>query len=166
MLRRTVAATVAAAAVGAFGLVTAAPAMADNPIDVGETHLSFDAGPEPIHKGRTLSLRGRLKVECSDDYVDGFTYVIKSDSCEDYEKWHRLGWKRIDILFQAKGSYRWQHVQTVKTRGDGSFSTAVEARWSGTWRAVFRGAQHLDAAEASDYVQVYGGRHHRHHSHR
>ncbi|RBQ18982.1 hypothetical protein DP939_17505 [Spongiactinospora rosea] len=157
MLRRTVAATVAAAALGAFGLATAAPAAADSPVDVGQTQLSFDAGPEPIHKGRTLYLRGKLKVQCSDDYVDGLTYVIHSDSCDDQERWHRLGWKEIDILFQPKGSYRWHHVESVRTRGDGSFSTSVRARWSGTWRAVFDGARHLAPSEASDYVKVYGG---------
>ncbi|MCG5214974.1 hypothetical protein [Streptosporangium sp. KLBMP 9127] len=160
MLRRTATALLTAAAVAGMGLVTAAPAMASPDYDRGDTQLRFDAGPEPIRKGHKLSLSGKLDVECSEDYIDGFVSVHHADSCDDRERRHVLGWKEIDIFFQPSGQYGWRHVESVRTGRDGSFYTRVSAYRSGTWRAVFDGARGLASAEASDYVRVIRDHHH------
>ncbi|NUW32161.1 hypothetical protein HTZ77_12060 [Nonomuraea sp. SMC257] len=158
MMRR-LAAGLAAAALGVTMVgAAAAPALADPAVDGGHTVLRFDAGPEPVWQGRTLSLDGRLAVECEDDYISGFVSVHHADYCKESESWHRLGWKRIVILFQSDRGGDWEHVETVTTDRDGSFHTRVPAYTSGTWRAVFEGSRHLDPAEATDWVKVVGRR--------
>ncbi|MEV4099617.1 hypothetical protein AB0J42_05090 [Nonomuraea sp. NPDC049649] len=164
MLRR-LAAGAAAAAMGAAVLAGAAtPAVADSG---GRTSLQLDVTPEPAWRGKPLSVTGKLSVKCSEDYIEGFVSVHHADHCDTSGSWHRLGWKRIAILFQPAGSSGWQHVDTVKTRRDGSFHTKVRARTSGTWRAVFQGSRHLASAEDTDWVKVVGHRHHhrKHHRH-
>ncbi|MEV0200765.1 hypothetical protein [Nonomuraea sp. NPDC050691] len=158
MMRR-LAAGLAAAALGVTMVgAAAAPALADPDVDGGHTVLRFDAGPEPVWQGRTLSLDGRLSVECEEDYISGFVSVHHADYCKESESWHRLGWKRIEILFRPDRGGDWEHVETVTTSRDGSFHTRVPAYGSGTWRAVFEGSRRLDPAEATDWVKVVGHR--------
>ncbi|MFC4121165.1 hypothetical protein [Nonomuraea zeae] len=161
---RRLAAGLAAAALGATMVATAAsPAFADPDLDPdvagGHTSLQFDANPEPARRGRPITLEGKLSVQCDEDYISGFVSVHHADYCKDSERWHRLGWKRITILFQPDGSGKWEYVDTIKTSGKGYFGTKVPARTSGTWRAVFEGARWLAPSEATDYVRVVGRRH-------
>lgn len=172
-MKRRIAAGVAAAALGVSVLATAAPAMADpgdggfergddrgSNYDSGYTRLEFDAGPEPIRAGRSLSLGGRLSVRCDEDFIDGYVAAHQSGWCES-ASWQRLGWKNIVILFKSDRSNRWEHVDTVKTDRGGHFYTEAKAYTSGTWRAVFEGSRYLGGAEATDWVKVYrGGYHH------
>ncbi|MGW0803806.1 hypothetical protein [Nonomuraea sp. NPDC002799] len=165
MRMRRLAAGLAAAALGATIVATAAsPALADDPgLDpdtAGYTSLQFDASPEPAWRGRPITLSGKLSVQCDEDYISGLVSVHNADYCKDRENWHRLGWKRITILFQPDGGHRWEYVDTIKTSGSGSFATKVRARTSGTWRAVFEGARWLSPAEGRDWVKVVGGRRH------
>lgn len=156
MMRR-LAAAVAAAATGATVLAGAAtPALAE-PDDGGRTRLQLDVNPEPAWRGKPLSIQGKLAVHCDEDYIDGFVSVHHADYCRE-GSWHRLGWKRIAILFQPAGSGRWEYVRSVKTHRDGYFHTRVPARTSGTWRAVFEGSHHLAPSEATDWVKVIGRR--------
>lgn len=159
-MKRRVATALVAAAVGASVLATASPAQA-SPIDVGPTRLQFDAGPEPIVKHGTLRLKGKLEVDCQNDYIEDFTSVHYADSCEDYARERRLAYKKLNILFQPSGRHRWYHVRTIKTNSDGRFFTTVSAHRSGTWKVVFNGARRLGPSEATDYVKVY--RYHKHH---
>jgi hypothetical protein len=162
MMRR-LAAGLAAAALGATVVATAAtPALADPEpdFDGGHTSLQFDANPDPAWRGKPLTLEGKLSVQCDDDYISGFVSVHNADYCKESESWHRLGSKRIVILFQPDGSGRWQYVESVRTSPNGYFRTRVPAYTSGTWKAVFQGAQWLDGAEATDWVKVVGRRHH------
>ncbi|GAA4085480.1 hypothetical protein GCM10022248_64000 [Nonomuraea soli] len=159
MMRR-LAAGAAAAALGAAVLAgAAAPASAATHGYDGNTSLSFDAGPEPIRRGADLSLQGKLSVECDEDYIDGIVAVFNSDKCDDDERWHRLGWKKVVILFQPAGSHRWDYVDTVRTDRNGYFYTEETAYVSGTWRAVFEGSRYLEGSEGRDWVKVYGHRH-------
>jgi hypothetical protein len=162
---RRLAAGLSAAALGATILATAAaPAMADPDPDPdfvgGHTSLTFDANPEPIRSGKVLDLEGKLSVECDEDYISGFVSVLHADYCKDQEDWHRLGWKRVVILFQADGSGKWEYVDSVKTGRNGYFHAEARAYTSGTWRAVFEGSRYLSPSEGKDWVKVYGG--HRH----
>jgi len=155
MMRR-LAAAVAAAAMGATVLAgAAAPALADPGNDGGHTRLRLDVNPEPAWRGKPLTVEGKLSVQCDEDYISGFVSVHHADYCKE-GSWHRLGWKRIVILFQPAGSGRWEHVETVKTHRDGYFHTKAPAYRSGTWRAVFEGSRNLEPAEATDWVKVIG----------
>ncbi|MFG3438632.1 hypothetical protein ACGF0J_15415 [Nonomuraea sp. NPDC047897] len=159
MMRR-LAAGLAAAALGATVLGAAsAPALADPGYDGGQTRLQFDANPEPVWRGKTLSLEGKLSVQCDEDYISGFVSVHHADDCGESEKWHRLGWKRITILFKPNHSGRWHYVDSVRTSSDGYFHATARAHTSGTWKAVFDGSRGLEPAGATDYVKVIG-RHH------
>ncbi|MER7502570.1 hypothetical protein [Nonomuraea pusilla] len=160
-MKRRLAAGLAAAALGATMVATAAsPALADPEPDPdfvgGNTSLQFDAGPEPAWRGRGLTLEGKLSVECDEDYINGFVEVHHADYCKDSERWHRLGWKRIVILFQADGSRGWDYVESVRTSRNGYFRTKVPAYTSGTWRAVFEGSRYLAPSEGKDWVKVVG----------
>ncbi|MER6949019.1 hypothetical protein ABT294_33865 [Nonomuraea sp. NPDC000554] len=166
MMRR-LAAGLAAAALGATVVATTAmPATAattatvtaDPDFDGGHTRLQFEADPNPVWRGRPLTLEGKLSVECEEDYINGFVSVLHADHCKKQEAWHRLGWKRVVILFQEDGSGTWDYVDTVRTSRDGYFRTRVPAYTSGTWKAVFEGARYLDGAEATDWVKVVGRR--------
>ncbi|WP_084958271.1 hypothetical protein [Thermoactinospora rubra] len=159
MMRR-LAAVAALTAALATALATASPASATTPPgywdgdDRGATRLSFDAAPEPAWAGKALSLAGRLSVACEEDYIDGFVVVFHADDCSADERWHRLGWKKIVILFRPAGSHRWEYVDTLRTDRWGSFYTEVPAYTSGTWRAIFEGSHHLRPSEARDWVKV------------
>ncbi|MBB6348398.1 hypothetical protein ACWGH8_20755 [Nonomuraea muscovyensis] len=159
MMRR-LATGLAAAALGVTVVgAAAAPALADPGYDGGYTRLQFDANPEPVWRGKTLTLEGKLSVQCDEDYISGFVSVHHADDCSDSESWHRLGHKRITILFKPSHSGRWHYVDTVRTSGDGYFHTTARAYTSGTWRAVFDGSHGLEPAESTDWVKVVG-RHH------
>ncbi|WP_406674613.1 hypothetical protein WBK31_09035 [Nonomuraea sp. N2-4H] len=166
---RRLAAGLAAAAMGAAVVATTAatPALADPGLDPdvagGQTSLQLDVNPEPAFRGRPLHIGGKLSVKCEEDYIRGLVSVTHSDRCKKQETWHRLAWKRIVILFQPAGSGRWEHVDTVRTRGNGNFALKVPARTSGTWRAVFEGSRHLAPSEGKDWVKVIGHRHRHHH---
>ncbi|MFI7453346.1 hypothetical protein ACIBQX_38065 [Nonomuraea sp. NPDC049714] len=162
MMRR-LAAGAAAAALGATVLAgAAAPAMAASPgNDGGHTSLSFDVNPEPAWRGQPVTVSGKLSVRCDEDYISGFVVVHHANHCENEGSWHRLGWKRVAILFQPAGSGQWHHVESVKTGRDGYFQTRVRAYESGTWRAVFEGSRYLESSTATDWVKVIGQRHHR-----
>ncbi|MGP3957804.1 hypothetical protein ACTWPT_17515 [Nonomuraea sp. 3N208] len=164
MKMRRLAAGLAAAALSATVVATAAsPALADEvdpDIDGGNTSLTFDANPEPAWRGKPIDLEGKLSVQCAEDYISGLVSVHHADTCKTQERWHRLAWKRIVILFQPDGSGKWEYVETVRTGRSGYFHTTVPARTSGTWRAVFEGAKWLEPAEATDWVKVIGRHHH------
>ncbi|WP_146615643.1 hypothetical protein [Nonomuraea aridisoli] len=163
MMRR-LAAGLAAAALGATMVATAAsPALADDPgldpdVAGGRTSLHLDASPEPAWRGKPITLSGKLSVQCDADYISGLVSVHHADTCKKQERWHRLAWKRVVILFQPAGSGKWEYVDTVRTSGKGYFSTKVPARTSGTWRAVFEGARWLSPSEGTDWLKVIGHR--------
>lgn len=126
--------------------------------------VDFDATPEPVRKGRKLTLEGSLQVaQCYGDWyykVDGFVSIHdRGDRCYDsrdyWHSWHWLGSQDIDVYFQPAGSHRWRYVDTIETDDDGDFSTRVRAWQSGTWAVKFDGARGLEGSEASDFVKVW-----------
>ncbi|NUR87459.1 MAG: hypothetical protein HOY71_25545 [Nonomuraea sp.] len=111
------------------------------------TISGFDAAPEPVRRGRSVSLSGTLRVSgCY--YVDG---VAAGGRCDGPR---RLEGREIGVYFLPKGSSRWQYVKTVETGWDGDFGTRVRAWRSGTWGVRFAGSGRLGASESSDYVRV------------
>ncbi|WP_214317423.1 hypothetical protein [Nonomuraea sediminis] len=121
----------------------------------------FDASPEPVRKGRKLTLTGELQVaQCygdSDHVWDGSGRTRGDDDyCRDdsWNDWQRLGGREIGVYFLPKGSHRWQYVDTIETDDDGSFATQVRAYRSGTWGVRSGATGGLGSSEAYDYVRV------------
>ncbi|MGW5264082.1 hypothetical protein ACWEQG_24185 [Microbispora sp. NPDC004025] len=125
----------------------------------------FDATPEPVRKGRSLTLKGTLQTaKCwgdwyYDDWNDfsgrrgGDRYC--SDSRNYWNEWRWLGSQDVKIYFQPSGSRRWQYIDTIETDGDGDFAAKVRAWRSGTWAVRFDGNRRLKGSEATDYVKVW-----------
>ncbi|GGK85155.1 hypothetical protein Sme01_29810 [Sphaerisporangium melleum] len=119
----------------------------------------FDASPEPVKKGRKLSLSGKLQTaRCYDGWWwDGDAYVVGGDRCRDDHRWHNwrwLGWQKINVYFHRAHGGKWEYVDTIETNPDGSFYTKIPAYWSGTWKVVFEGSRGLYGSSATDYVKV------------
>ena len=123
----------------------------------------FDATPEPVRKGRSLTLKGSLQVaQCWGDWYYGWNDFTGrrggarfcSDSNNYWNSWHWLGSQTVKVYFQPSGSHKWQYVNSVKTAGDGDFATKVRAFRSGTWAVRFDGGHGLKGSQATDYVKV------------
>jgi len=85
---------------------------------VRAARLSLNATPEPVKKGRTLTVRGKLERA----------------------SWARLRYsgysnRQVDLLFRAPGG-SYQRVKTVTTASDGSLRTTVKAAQDGAVAAV------------------------------
>ncbi|GIH64295.1 hypothetical protein [Microbispora siamensis] len=125
----------------------------------------FDATPNPVRKGRGLTLKGTLQVaQCWGDWYyddwDNFSGRRGGDRyCHDsrnyWNDWHWLGSQDVKVYFQPSGSGRWQYVDTIETDGDGDFATRVRAWRSGTWAVRFDGNRRLKGSEATEYVRVW-----------
>ncbi|WP_182886205.1 hypothetical protein [Microbispora sp. H10885] len=129
--------------------------------------VGFDATPEPVRKGRALTLEGELQVaQCYSDWYFGWNgYTGRRgghDDCYDsrdyWHDWHWLGSQEVGVYFLPAGSRKWRYVDTIRTDGDGDFATRVRAYQSGTWGVRFDGTRRLKGSEATDYVKVI--RHH------
>lgn len=101
------------------------------------TISSFNAAPEPVVKGRTLTVSGVLKRA-----VDGSTFKI----------WPG---RAVHVYYQAAGSKVWTYAGSTKTNKYGKFVKGFKASKDATWKAVYKGdAGHLRAESATDYVDV------------
>ncbi|GAA4597072.1 hypothetical protein GCM10023194_70900 [Planotetraspora phitsanulokensis] len=95
----------------------------------------FNAKPEPVRKGKTITVSGTLKYRTS--------------------TWHALGRKNVNIYFQAHGSKSWSYVGTAATDRYGRWHKGFKARKDGTWMAKYAGnVTYLAASSVKDYVDV------------
>ncbi|MFF6910645.1 HtaA domain-containing protein [Streptomyces sp. NPDC012389] len=95
----------------------------------------FDASPEPVRKGRTITAKGTLRS------LDG--------------TWKNTSGQSVNILFQAKGSKKWTKLATVRTNSKGVFTKGFTAKKDGTWKAEFKATSaRLGSTSATDYVDV------------
>jgi hypothetical protein len=99
---------------------------------------SYNASPEPIRKGRTLSVHGRLfRVN---NLGTGYTSYPG---------------KRIEVFFLAKGAKSWTYMGATKTARDGRFRKAFKAKRDGVWRAYFPGTSNFDRQKSwDDFIDV------------
>ncbi|MER5603325.1 hypothetical protein [Streptomyces sp. NPDC002265] len=96
----------------------------------------FNAGPEPVRKGHTVTTTGTLQR------LSG-------------TKWVAFGKQRVYILFQAKGKKSWTALGTVKSDSHGRFTARFTAKQDGTWVAVYLASgSYVDAESYHDYVDV------------
>ncbi|WP_353943455.1 calcium-binding protein [Streptomyces sp. HUAS MG91] len=80
------------------------------------------AGPEPVGKGRTLTVTGALtRANWDTNVYAGYTA------------------QRVALQFKKSGSSSYSTVKTVTTDSKGKLKTSVKAASSGTWRWMFAG---------------------------
>ncbi|MZG05003.1 HtaA domain-containing protein [Streptomyces sp. SID5614] len=95
----------------------------------------FNASPEPVRKGRTITVKGTLRS------LDG--------------TWKNTSGQSVSILFKADGSTKWSKLATVKTNSKGVFSKGFTAKKDGTWKAQFTAtSSRLGTTSSGDRVDV------------
>jgi hypothetical protein len=100
--------------------------------------LTTNATPEPIKKGKTLTIKGSLTRA----NWDTFTYKAYTG-------------RSVKLEFKKKGSSTWSTVKSVTSSSTGSLSTTVKASSDGYWRYVYGGSSTSPAVTStSDYVDV------------
>ncbi|CAL9479720.1 calcium-binding protein [Streptomyces sp. enrichment culture] len=102
--------------------------------------LTINASPEPIVKGRTLSIKG--------------TFTRANWETGTYSKYTN---QYLQLQFKKAGSSTWTKVKTAKSNSYGAISTSHRATYDGTWRFYFSGASTTTSpltVSPGDYVDV------------
>ncbi|GAA2250969.1 hypothetical protein GCM10010232_43640 [Streptomyces amakusaensis] len=95
----------------------------------------FNAKPEPVRKGRPITVVGTLRT------LDG--------------KWSNTSGQNVTIMFKADGAKSWSKQGTARTNSKGAFSKAFTAKKDGSWKAVFDATStRLGTSSGSDRVDV------------
>ncbi|MFD8391434.1 calcium-binding protein [Streptomyces sp. NPDC059680] len=97
----------------------------------------FNAGPEPVAKGKTITISGTLKR-----------------ASWSYMKYYGYGSQYVELQFKKAGTSTYSTVKTVKTSSSGYAQTTVTASAAGTWRFHYAGNSTSSVADAYDYVDV------------
>ncbi|KUF19744.1 hypothetical protein [Streptomyces silvensis] len=100
--------------------------------------LTVNASPEPVKKGRTITVAGALTRANWDTHkYAGYTQ------------------QSVKLQFKKKGASAYTTVKTVKTDRKGNLKTTVKASVDGTFRYVFAGTSTTPAVTSSgDAVDV------------
>ncbi|MFI1047026.1 hypothetical protein ACH4U3_14630 [Streptomyces griseoruber] len=96
----------------------------------------FNASPEPVRKGRTLTVTGILQRQ------NGST-------------WTGVSGQHVTIRFRAAGAATGTRMATVTTGKGGRFTVTFTAKQDGTWSAAYTATgSYLDTTSVGDYVDV------------
>ncbi|MFI0448267.1 hypothetical protein [Actinomadura sp. 6N118] len=96
---------------------------------------SFNASPEPVKKGRTLTISGKLNRHVG--------------------SWRPGPGAKVYVYFKANGTSQWIRMAVVKTGRDGSFRKGFKASRDGTWQAAYKGGTaYLGVWSTTDHVDV------------
>ncbi|MET9897929.1 calcium-binding protein [Streptomyces sp. NPDC006446] len=100
--------------------------------------LTVNAGPEPIAKGRTLKVTGKLtRANWDTDVYAGYTA------------------QPVKLQFRKAGTSTYTTIKTVSTSSTGDLQTTTTASADGYWRWNFAGTTTTPAVSATgDYVDV------------
>ncbi|MER5469337.1 calcium-binding protein [Streptomyces sp. NPDC002685] len=100
--------------------------------------LTVNAGPEPIAKGKTLKVTGKLtRANWDTDVYAGYTA------------------QPVKLQFRKAGTSTYTTVKTVNTSSTGDLQTTTTASVDGYWRWNFAGTSTTPAVSATgDYVDV------------
>ncbi|MFF3322133.1 DUF5707 domain-containing protein [Streptomyces sp. NPDC002889] len=100
--------------------------------------LTVNAGPEPVTKGKQLTVTGKLTRA----NWQTFTYAGYTG-------------QPVKLQFRKAGTSTYTTVKTVNTNSTGNLSTTVTASVDGYWRWSFAGTSTTPAVSATgDYVDV------------
>jgi hypothetical protein len=100
--------------------------------------LTVNAGPEPVAKGKKLTVTGKLsRANWETHDYRGYTN------------------QPVKLQFRKAGTSTYTTVKTVKTNSTGNLSTTVKSSVDGYWRWSFAGTTTTPAVNATgDYVDV------------
>ncbi|MFF9770603.1 hypothetical protein ACF1GT_29150 [Streptomyces sp. NPDC014636] len=102
------------------------------------TKLTTDAAPEPVKKGSTLTVTGKLTRA---DWEHGTYGVFSSQS--------------VSLQFRKAGSTTYTTVKTVTSSSTGTLKTTVTAGYDGYYRFSYAGSTTASGISAAgDYVDV------------
>ncbi|MFJ9814056.1 calcium-binding protein [Streptomyces sp. NPDC101151] len=100
--------------------------------------LTTDASPEPVRKGTTLTVTGKLSRANWDDNA-----------------YHGYANQSVKLQFRKAGTSTYTTVKTVATSSTGTLRTTVAAASDGYWRYTFAGTTTTASATAAgDYVDT------------
>ncbi|MFJ9885973.1 calcium-binding protein [Streptomyces sp. NPDC091287] len=100
--------------------------------------LAVKASPEPVKKGKTLTVTGKLtRANWDTKTYKGYTN------------------QPVKLQFKKKGAKSYSTVKTVRTSSTGTLKTTVKASADGYWRYSFAGTSTTPAVSAAgDFVDV------------
>ncbi|MFF5534217.1 hypothetical protein ACFY71_17270 [Streptomyces cinerochromogenes] len=100
--------------------------------------LTVNAGPEPVGKGKTLTVTGKLTRADWEDH-----------------QYHGYSGQPVKLQFKKAGTTTYTTVKTVNTDSYGNLKTTTTANYDGYWRFSFAGTSTTPAVSAAgDYVDV------------
>lgn len=100
--------------------------------------LTVNASPEPVKKGKTITVTGKLSRANWDD-----------------NKYHGYTNQPVKLQFRKKGSNTYTTVKTIKSNSTGALKTTVKASTDGYFRYSFAGTTTTPAVNATgDFVDV------------
>ncbi|MFH9038861.1 calcium-binding protein [Streptomyces sp. NPDC017966] len=106
---------------------------------VRDATLTVNAAPEPVAKGKTLTVTGKL---------------ARAD-WETRGGYHGYTGQKVKLQFRKKGTSTYTTVKTITTDSSGALKTTVKASTDGYWRYTFASTSTTAPATASgDYVDV------------
>ncbi|MFI6370944.1 hypothetical protein [Streptomyces sp. NPDC050546] len=100
--------------------------------------LTVNASPEPVKKGKTITVTGKLSRANWDD-----------------NKYHGYTNQSVKLQFRKKNSNTYTTVKTIKSNSTGELKTTVKASTDGYFRYSFAGTTTTPAVNATgDFVDV------------
>ncbi|MFJ7491052.1 hypothetical protein ACIQZB_07295 [Streptomyces sp. NPDC097727] len=100
--------------------------------------LTVNAAPEPVKKGGTITVTGKLSRANFDDL-----------------KYHGYATQPVKLQFRKKTSSTYTTIKTIKSSSTGTLKTTVKASVDGYWRYSFAGTTTTPAVSAAgDFVDV------------
>ncbi|MFI7501452.1 hypothetical protein ACIBVL_23695 [Streptomyces sp. NPDC049687] len=100
--------------------------------------LTANAAPEPVKKGKTITVTGKL-ARANWDTNTNAGYASQS----------------VKLQFRKKGSSTYTTVKTIKSSSTGALKTTVKASQDGYFRYVFAGTTTTSAVtSAGDFIDV------------
>ncbi|MFF2653968.1 DUF5707 domain-containing protein [Streptomyces sp. NPDC058045] len=100
--------------------------------------LTVNASPEPVKKGKTVTVVGKLSRANWEDH-----------------KYHGYTGQPVKLQFRKKTSTTYSTLKTIKSNSTGNLKTTSTATTSGYWRYYFTGTSTTPAVKAAgDYVAV------------
>ena len=100
--------------------------------------LTVDASPEPVKKGKTITVTGKLSRANWEDNL-----------------YHGYANQPVKLQFRKKGSSTYTTVKTIRTNSTGALRTTVTASTDGYFRYSFAGTATTPAVNAAgDFVDV------------
>lgn len=100
--------------------------------------LTVNASPEPVKKGKTITVTGKLSRANWED-----------------NKYHGYTSQSVKLQFRKKGSSTYTTLKTIKSDSTGNLKTTTTATVDGYWRFAFAGTTTTPAVNATgDYVDV------------